>query len=271
MQSQANRRVSGAWDDILVHAAAIVTSYDTGVTLRQLFYRLVSDGTIRNTRAEYSQLSSRTAVARREGWFPDLVDRTRQIVVPAAWASPQAAKEALREQYRRDRTEGQPYTVYLGVEKAGIVEQLRSWFDVPLGVPILPLGGYHSETFEREVRDHAGRYERPSVLLYAGDLDASGEDIERNFLRHTGFAVSRKVALTLEQAVEHDLPPLPGKAKDQRARAFIEKYGTLFQIELDALPPDVLRGLFATALEEFWDDRVYRAVVEREEAERGEL
>src|SRR4051794_17237500 len=33
---------------ILSHAREIVESYDTGVTLRQLFYRLVSDGTLPN-------------------------------------------------------------------------------------------------------------------------------------------------------------------------------------------------------------------------------
>lgn len=38
--------MSLTWKTILPHAAAIVNSYDTPITLRQLFYRLVSDGTI---------------------------------------------------------------------------------------------------------------------------------------------------------------------------------------------------------------------------------
>lgn len=269
---QQTKRVAGAWEEVILpHAAQIVRSYDTGVTLRQLFYRLVSDGSLRNTPAEYSQLSKRTAEARRDGWFPTLVDRTREIVVPSSWESPEEARSALRDQYRRDRTEGQAWSVYLGVEKAGLVEQLRAWFGEPLGIPILPLGGYHSEPFERKIETHTDGYDRPCVLLYAGDLDPSGEDIERNFLRHTDFDKSTKVALTIEQATEHDLPPMPGKHSDQRAGAFTAKYGSLFQIEVDALPPDVLRDLFAAEIDAFWDDAIHQGVLERETLDRKEL
>ncbi len=271
MLQKTNRRSAARWDEIIAHAAEIVASYDTGVTLRQLFYRLVSDLTIRNTRADYNQLSSRTVAARRDELFPRLIDRTRGIVRPARWASPEAARKALRDQWRRDRTEGQPYTIYVGVEKAGIVEQLRLWFGNPYGLPILPLGGYHSEPLEREIADDSAAYDRPSVLLYAGDLDASGEDIERNFLRRTDFDESKRVALTVEQATEHDLPTMPGKTSDRRSAGFAAKYGSLFQIELDALPPDVLRQLFADAIAPYWDDAAYEAVILREDAERKEL
>ena len=54
------RRTAAKWDTPLAHAVAIVESYDTRVTLRQLFYRLVSDGSLRNTQAEYKQLSAKT-------------------------------------------------------------------------------------------------------------------------------------------------------------------------------------------------------------------
>jgi hypothetical protein len=272
MRQQNKHRASGAWEEVILsHAAEIVTSYETGVTLRQLFYRLVSDGTLRNTKAEYSQLSHRTAAARREGWFPALVDRTREIIVSASWESPEEARAALRDQYRRDRTEGQACSIYLGVEKAGLVEQLRAWFGTPFGIPILPLGGYHSEPFERLIETHTEEHDRPSVLLYAGDLDASGEDIERNFLRWTDFDESKKVALTIEQATEHHLPQMPGKQTDQRSAGFSTKYGSLFQIEVDALPPDVLRDLFAAATAGYWDDAIYQQVLVRETAEREEL
>ena len=68
--------MSGArlqWGPIFDQAAAIVASYDTPVTLRQLFYRLVTATVIPNSSA-YKTLSNRTAEARREGWFPALAD-----------------------------------------------------------------------------------------------------------------------------------------------------------------------------------------------------
>ncbi len=115
------------WSTILPHAAAIVV--DTCVTLRQLFYRLVADGSIPNTRIAYSRLSVVTAEARRAGTFPALVDGRGSIARPAWWASPEEARQALREQYRRARTEGQPVNLYLGCEKDALSALLEAWLD----------------------------------------------------------------------------------------------------------------------------------------------
>jgi hypothetical protein len=55
------------WEAIVTRGAEIVNEYDTGVTLRQLFYRLVAEGRLPNRQNAYKSLSSRTAKARREG------------------------------------------------------------------------------------------------------------------------------------------------------------------------------------------------------------
>jgi hypothetical protein len=111
------------------------------------------------------------------------------------------------------------------------------------------------------------------VLLYAGDFDPSGEDILRDFRRRAGggLAEVRHVALAWAQVVAYDLPPQLGKATDSRAAAFEARHGRLVQVELEALPPDVLRELYAAAIADYWDDDAFRAVVERELAERAEL
>jgi hypothetical protein len=67
------------WPDLLVRAAEIVNSYDTLVTLRQLFYRLVAALLLPNTTNAYKTLSRHTAEARRTGRFPALMDRGRSI------------------------------------------------------------------------------------------------------------------------------------------------------------------------------------------------
>src|SRR6266508_3227324 len=109
---------------ILPRAVDIVESYDTGVTLRQLFYRLVSEGLIANSTVRYNQLSRRSARWRREGKFPDLVDTGRSIKRPFHFSGPTVARMWLRAQYRRNRTEGQPYNVYLGLEKDALSRQV---------------------------------------------------------------------------------------------------------------------------------------------------
>ena len=50
-------RPSRKWLPIIDRAAEIVASYDTKVTLRQLFYRLVAESAIRNEQADYAHLS----------------------------------------------------------------------------------------------------------------------------------------------------------------------------------------------------------------------
>lgn len=259
------------WAEVLDRAGEIVNSYDTGVTLRQLFYRLVSEELIPNSKSKYTSLATRTARARRDGTFPDLVDRGRTIHRYATFAGPDDAKYYLKRIYRRDRTENQDVSIYLAVEKAGIVEQLMSWFG-DLGLPILALGGYASQSYVDEIVADASSQNRSAVLLYAGDHDASGEDLYRDFVKRTAcFSKVVKVALTPDQVVEHNLPPLPGKAEDTRAARFIAKHGELVQVELDALPPDVLQSLYQQALDEFWDKSAFESSLAQERGELEEL
>ncbi len=59
------------WPPIVERAAEIAGSYSTAVTLRQLFYRLVSEGLLANTDVSYKTLSARTAQARPRGMVPE--------------------------------------------------------------------------------------------------------------------------------------------------------------------------------------------------------
>ncbi len=259
------------WSAILEQAAEIVDRYDTGVTLRQLFYRLVAAEILPNTRVAYCTLSKVTAEARRQDRFPALVDRTRQIHRYRTFGGPDEARSWLSRIYRRDRTEGQEYSIYLGVEKAGIVEQLESWFG-DLGISILALGGYSSQSYVDEIAKDVQEQTRPAVLIYAGDFDPSGEDIQRDFIERAGcFDEVVRIALNAEQVDEYDLPEQMGKATDTRARGFIERHGKLVQVELDALPPDVLKRLYTEAIAKFWSDAAYGKIMKRERREAALL
>ena len=266
------RRGHIPWTETVERAAAIAESYDTGVTLRQLFYRLVSELALPNTQNAYKELSRHTAAARRNGGFPRLIDQGRSIVRPTFFAGPDDALRQLHGWYRRDRTEGQPHALYLGVEKAGMVEQLAAWFGTPRGIPIVALKGYSSQTLVDVVADEITGDDRPAVLLYAGDFDPTGEDVDRDFVeRVDAFTEVRRVALNADQVQTYGLPPLPGKDTDARAAAFAARHGRLMQVELDALDPDDLRALYADAIGGYWDDAAFAAVVERERQDRAAL
>jgi hypothetical protein len=239
--------------------------------LRQLYYRLVSEGLIPNRQQAYKKLSEKTAQARREGWFPALIDRTREIERFNHWLSADDAMLDATQSFRLDRTEGQEWSVYLGVEKHGMSVQLMHWFG-KLGVPVLALGGYSSQTFVDEVKRHVEAYGRPSVLLYAGDFDASGVDIDRDFEARTDiFDLVHRVALNSKQIGEYNLPPMPGKRTDSRSASFILAHGDLIQVELDALPPEELRKLYQVALDDYWDEKAYKATLKRERKQHSQL
>jgi hypothetical protein len=65
-----------SWPPIIERAAQIVEEYETPVTLRQLFYRLVSEHLIANKLTDYKTLSKLTA-ANRGGHLPGARDPTR--------------------------------------------------------------------------------------------------------------------------------------------------------------------------------------------------
>jgi hypothetical protein len=265
---------------VLPRAAEIVRSYDTPVTLRQVFYRLWSlpmDDPARLYQAtDYTALANRSADAREDPeWqdgqpFPDLADHGRLIRRLAAWDSPSDAVKDAIDSYHRDRTMGQETAIYLGVEKEGLVAQLTSWFSY-LGVPILCLRGYSSQTYTAVVSRHVAQDSRKSVLLYAGDLDADGEFILERFVEKTNFDRVIPVAVTREQIKEFDPPVLPGKATSKRAPAFTQKYGSLFQVETDALTPEQLRGLFQTQIDKLVNLDLIAPILEQEERDKKKL
>lgn len=266
------------WEPVLDRAKAIVDTYNTGVTLRQLFYRLVAADLIPNTANYYRQLSARTARGRREGWFPDLLDRTSRVEQFEFFSSPAEARERMRKTYRRDRTEGQDWTIMLGVEKAGMSAQLDAWFTDLLGIPHVALGGYASQTLCDEVRRHVLAHGRDAVLIYAGDMDPTGEDIDRDFAERVGaFDKVIRVALDREQVDTYNLPftfdpeVMAKLGRDTRAAGFLERHDGLVQYEVDALEPEVLRSLYADAIAQFLDVDLLRQVVAREDEEREQL
>lgn len=279
------------WKPIIDAARGIVNGYSYLITLRQLHYRLVMTPGLGylNKDGFYKQLSSKTAELRRQGTFPTLQDQTREIYSPMSYDSPSQAVDYLARSYTRDRTEGQDYILYLAGEKATLLAQLRSWFasnyvdangnrlygpddDKALGLPIILTRGYGSQSYLDEVGAHVEADGRKAVLIYAGDFDASGEDILRDFLaRCNVWEEIEHIAVRPYQVDELSLPVAPGKALDSRAAGFIERHGELMQVEVEAIPPDTLRDLYQDALDRYWDADAFGAILAAEQADRERL
>jgi len=271
----------------------IIQEYQAGgytMTLRQLYYQLVSRDVIPNSDKEYSKLSNVLKEGRMAGivdWGA-IEDRLRVPYTPASFDSPQDIVNAAINQYKTDKQEGQPIYTEVWVEKdalSGVLKRVTSKYHVPIMVN----RGYSSVTamydaFMRFVNE--GAYKNRGVnILYLGDFDPSGLDMIRDIstrLRefqegyNDGDLVANmhvyveSIALTKEQIDLYNPPPNPAKITDPRAAGFIKRHGHT-SWEVDALKPEVLNDLLTEAIEDKMNMGVYEQMIEKEEEDKKKL
>ena len=75
--------------------------------------------------------------------------------------------------YRIDRTQGQSHRVLIAAEKSTLEAQLIAWYD-ERGISVAALRGYGSTPLLDQIDA-----EDFDAILYVGDFDPTGEDIER--------------------------------------------------------------------------------------------
>jgi len=264
------------WDPIIAQARALVNAFVQNFgrppTLRRLHYELVSDTLAvaygyRNTIGDYKRLSELTAIGRRAGWFPRLTEGGRRVERLPTFANADELRDYIRDVCRVDRMLEQDVTIAAVVEKAGSLPFLRDWFD-DYGVLCAAVGGYDSQTQIDILRDWQAYFKRPMIVLYAGDHDPSGEDIDRDFmdrLTEGGRDIEvRRVALLPEHVQQYSLVRMPFTKEDARKGQFAAKYGEVFQVELDALDVGALQTLFMDEFNALWDTDVWEEQKDKE-------
>jgi hypothetical protein len=233
---------------------AIIVSYQNQgyrLTLRQLYYQLVSRDVIPNNVKEYGKLSTLLKEGRMAGIvdWDAIEDRLRKPDRPPCWDSPAEILDACISQYRVDRMQGQSTYMEVWVEKdalSGVLKRVTEKY----GINIIVNRGYSSATAmhdaHRRFRSEINKIGASQIkVIYVGDFDPSGQDMIRDisdriaeFGGDYDFSIN-PIALTWEQIETHSPPPNPAKVSDPRAKAYIERYGES-SWEVDALPPEVL-------------------------------
>lgn len=247
------------------------------LTLRQLYYQLVSRNIVPNTEKSYKNVGSVLSDARLAGLvdWSAIEDRVRVPKTPTEFDDLDDLVDAALASYRLPRLDPQETYVELWVEKdalAGVLSPIGSQYHVVLMVN----RGYSSQSamYEAAARFARRGKGKKKVLLYLGDHDPSGEDMVRDIgdrLTMFGVRVSvRKLALTMAQVEEYDPPPNPAKMSDSRAEKYVAEYGDS-SWEVDALPPEVLTKIITDALDEILDPDVTAEVLKREESDKARL
>jgi hypothetical protein len=121
-------------------------------------------------------------------------------------------------------------------------------------------------------------------ILYFGDFDPSGEDMDRHLSEALSYfdlqyiVEFERIAVTEDQIGEYDLPPKPEDSetlekldKDSRKDGFIDKHGQLIAVELDALlaiVPEQFKELVQESVDQYFDETIYIREQARHSAEK---
>jgi hypothetical protein len=247
------------------------------LTIRQIYYRLVSDMVIPNNQSAYKGLDRILTEARWDGEIDasNIVDRSRTLYLhtEGCYADARGFLDGLETAFKLNAWESQPNWLEVWIEKDALSDVFNKVLS-PYDITLLVSRGYTSFSFIKESADRLSGIDKPQTILYFGDLDASGLDI----FRHIGESLGRmgisahveRIALTHEQVEKYELPPMPVKMSDSRAEKFISKYGNEAW-ELDALPPDVLQKLIRSSIMRFFDVDVFKKAKGREKEIQEEL
>jgi hypothetical protein len=242
------------------------------MTVRQVFYRMVSLGVIDKTEAAYKGTVCRLlGLMRRErvipfGW---IADNTRWMHKTRSYSTLEAALERTAETYRRALWDWQDVYVEIWLEKdalSGVLYEETNPWDVPLMVT----RGYPSLSYLYEAAEQIAAIDKPTYLYYFGDYDPSGMDITRVVERGIReFAPDadihfERVAVTPAQIFTYELPTRPTKKTDSRSKNFEGE-----SVEVDAIPPAILREMASDCITRHVEPGAYTRLmrVENEEKE----
>ena len=267
------------------------------MTLRQLYYALVSAFAIPKTEAAYNKLKQVMRDLREDGTVPWewLVDHTRSVFAPRTWNGIEDLLADTAKLYRRDLMRQQDVAIQLWAESdsiGSVISEVADRYTIPTFIG----RGYAARGYLwAAARDavEAMQADKAVHILHAGDFDASGVDIFRDVedtLRLYATAVLwrtsvtsvrrdvspdrlrdltdwlhfERIALTQKQVDAHGLPMRPPKASDPRTKNFTGR-GV---VEIEALPVDVLLAIVEQAIVDRIDPDTLRVAEQAEASER---
>ncbi len=270
--SRKGRRSKVEIEFIKTAIKRVLATDETPMTVRQVFYRLVSLGVIDKTENEYKSTVCRLlADMRRDGDIPYswIADNTRWMRKPATYSNLEQAVQETAQFYRRRLWDDQEVYVEVWLEKdalSGVLYPITSQYDVPLMVT----RGYPSLSFLHSAAEGILYEDKPTFLYYVGDHDPSGVHIPQKVeadLREMAAGAEihfERIAVNVDQIEALNLPTRPTKKTDTRSKTFKGA-----SVEADAIPPADLRSLVETAITQHINERVFvhTKVAERSERE----
>lgn len=269
-------------------------------TLRGVFYKLGVDDSLPNTESMYKTLSHRLSLEKKAGTFPfdALIDNSRRSI--ENFSDGYLEREDLEsvkvgcirkiqnltidnviEDYFNYENliltpppDGywakQPIVPEIWTEKdaiVGILEQITSGLHTTIRINRGYAGWAYLNTSIEKVKEVLKSHDKISIL-YLGDLDPSGVDMDRHlkdafkYLDITDRIDFKRIALTEDQVDLHNLPPKP---KDTKTLEKLQKdpryknYDFEYYAEVDAfahLAPNSFKALIKAEIQKCHDSTI---------------
>lgn len=255
-------------EKVAIAAMQVIFQYkEMRLTVRQIFYRLVATQKIQNTVANYHFLINALSWARRGLIIPysAIEDRTREVTEADKTEVPPASHFKTHYNYLKNAQDYYSVPLWWHQETRVVVmlekQALASVFErvtKPLEVDLVVCRGYPSLSLLYEVSERLMPEQKDVKILYFGDYDPSGMDIQRSLSKtleedfYLGVDIER-IAITREQIDELHIPPAPAKKTDSRTRKFEEREGVSWQVELDAIEPNALSQMIEANILNYMD------------------
>lgn len=239
------------------------------LTLRQIFYMLVSRHGYDKTEKAYKRLCETMNKARRAQVtsMDSIRDDGLSRKNPHDWPSEQSMINTFKtyaERFRLERQRGQDRHIMVWCEAGGMLPQLADYCN-DYGIPVLSSGGFDSVTTKHNFAQEASDFD-DVLIFHIGDHDPSGvhmhssldEDLTAFVDYYGGNIEVSRLAVVPDQIEEMNLPTAPPKKTDNRA---FEGLTT----QAEAIDPADLKELVQGAIEAEMDLNIYDEVLAEEE------
>lgn len=279
------------------------------LTLRQLYYQLVSQDAIPNNDKVYKKLSNILDDCRYSGYidWEAIEDRGRSIDQAYYEEDVAGALERTLDYYKLNRQDGQDVHIEVWTEKDAISNIIKRAV-APYTIIMAVNKGYTSSSaIYKSYKRFSGVLNegKKVVVLYFGDHDPSGLDMIRDiYERHLLMFCNGEqiddlvvaewineygsttnddklefikenfkvvpIGLTMEQIKEYAPPPNPAKITDPRAAWYIKQHGKK-SWEVDALKPEVMIKIVKDSVLKYISEPTYYNVLAKEKEDKAKL
>jgi hypothetical protein len=267
------------------------------LTVRQVYYRLISSGLTRQPHwhqhgdVERPQVDIYKALVRTLKWmridnmlqWRAITDDHRSMTEKVGHSDPQAFVEDtlkwfLWGRYKKCLAQAQDNYIEVWIEKAALLHIVEPVAD-EFCRRVVCCRGYNSISFQADFYQRAKASkkigQRP-VVLYFGDWDPSGVDMlpaaKKTIEDELGLdgVDFYRCGINPEHFDSLQADPVPIKPKDPRAKKFVQLHGTT-AYELDAFHPRDLQALVRASIAAFTDMEMIRELQAEEDIEQGDL